>query len=182
LGRVTQAGAYGAAGSSQFAYNTLGWKLKTQDADLFTTSYEYDEVGRMVKETTAGNAATYAYEEDAGLLLLKSESLEGRTTTFAYDYFGRASSETQTVGAGQVKNVALLYDSLGRVTDSTDIVRNLAHHFTYPADGGPYEGGSVREISSGRLNRSSHGVPRQLLWTLSPGIGVGPAGRFPAAS
>jgi YD repeat-containing protein len=55
LGRVIQAGAYGAAGSSQFAYNTLGWKLRIQDADLFSTSYEYDEVGRMVKETTAGN-------------------------------------------------------------------------------------------------------------------------------
>jgi RHS repeat-associated protein len=130
LGRMVSNGAQGET-ASQFVFNTLGWKLRTQDADGFTSTYQFDQVGHVVLDTTAGHATTYAYDP-AGQLASKTESAEGRITTMAYDYFGHANHETQVTADGTAKDVTTVYDSLGRVTTSNDLVRPLTHTFTYP--------------------------------------------------
>jgi YD repeat-containing protein len=133
LGRQTEAGV-DAEHRSHFTYNTLGWKLKIEDADGFTSTYTYDQVGRVTSDTTAGHVTAYSYDS-AGLLLTKTESAESRTTSFTYDYFARASSETQVVASATVKDLDVTYDSLGRVVTSSDTVRNLTHHFDYADEG-----------------------------------------------
>ncbi len=138
LGRILTTGATPDAQTppptySTFTYNNLGWKLKIQDADDFTTSYVFDVVGRVVSETTAGHVTTTSYD-DAGLILSRSESAESRTTIFTYDDFGRAVNETQTVGSVEVKDNTVTYDSLGRITGSFDDERDLESSTTYPVN------------------------------------------------
>ncbi len=129
LGRQLSSGPW--SGFSQFSYNALGWRLKIQDPDGFTTTYEFDEVGRVKRETTAGHPTATTYDL-AGLVRSRSETVGERTTTFTYDVFGRAVTEVQTVGGVQVKNNRVTYDSLGRVLTNTDDLRHLSSSATYP--------------------------------------------------
>jgi RHS repeat-associated protein len=57
-----------------------------------------------------------------------------REATATYDWFGRQNTAVETTAGTTVKNTSTAFDSLGRVTTSTDAVRNLSHSFTYPAD------------------------------------------------
>jgi len=139
LGRCTHARA-GAQGQpdSDYTYNALGWKLKIVDADGFTSSYVFDAAGRTITETTAGYATTYLYQSPAGggvgLLWKKTEGTSDRQAIYTYDYFGRTITDLQTSGGVTVKNASATYDSLGRVTGSSDSVRYLTHDFTYPVN------------------------------------------------
>jgi RHS repeat-associated protein len=135
LGRQTSAGGSGQPTPpvSQFVYNTLGWKLKIQDADAFTSTYVFNSAGRVTQETTAAHTTATAYDS-AGLVLSRTESAEDRVTTYTYDAFARAINETQTVAGVQVKNNTVTYDSLGRATASTDNIRDLTTSATYPVN------------------------------------------------
>ncbi len=135
LGRQLSAGGSGQPASSQYLYNALGWKLQIQDADEFTSTYEFDAAGRVLIDTTAGHVTTISYDQTgSGLVESRTESAENRTTTYGYDVFGRATDETQTVGTTVVKNNTVTYDSLGRVLTSTDGTRNLTSEASYPLD------------------------------------------------
>jgi RHS repeat-associated protein len=135
LGRQTTAGAQGQS-SSQYTYNALGWQLQIQDADGFTTSRIFDQVGRLTSQTSASYTTTYTYQSltggGVGLLSQKTEGSTDRQATYTYDYFGRANGDTETAGGTTVKSATVAYDSLGRVSTSTDNTRNLSHSFTYP--------------------------------------------------
>jgi RHS repeat-associated protein len=114
-----------------FTYNTLGWKLKTQDADEFTSLYVFDAAGRATSETTAGHTSAATYDL-AGLVRTRTEPAENRVTTFTYDAFARAIHEVQTVGGATVKNNTVVYDSLGRIVEGNDLARGLKQTCTYP--------------------------------------------------
>ncbi len=137
LGRQTSVGGdSGQTGRSIFTYNTLGWKLKIQDADGFTSAYVFDKAGRVTSDKTADYETLTTYDAaGSGLVQSRTESAESRVTSFTYDAFGRALSEVQTVGGLQVKNSTVTsYDSLGRVVASTDNIRHLTTAATYPVD------------------------------------------------
>ncbi len=132
LGQQVSAGADGQA-SSQVTYNTQGWALKTADADGFTSTRTYDAAGQVVSEAVQG-ATTLSTYDFAGHLTLQADP-EDRQTDITYDLFGRASETVQTLPGSPrvlISDAVVVFDSLGRPTQSTDSVRGLAHSYTYP--------------------------------------------------
>ena len=134
-GNVSSAGT--GAGTSQFTTDAQGWQIKIQDADGFTTTRVFDSAGRVTSETSAGYTTTSTYQTglpggQIGLLSQKTEGASDRVATYSYDWFGRTNSDVETAGGTTVKNTSTTYDSLGRLSTSTDNTRNLTHFFTYP--------------------------------------------------
>jgi YD repeat-containing protein len=54
LGRQTAAGASGQPTFSEFEYNTLGWRLKIQDADGFASTFVFNNAGRVTSRDHGG--------------------------------------------------------------------------------------------------------------------------------
>lgn len=131
LGNLTSAST--GAGTSYFTSNEQGWQIKIQDADGFATTRISDQAGRVTSETTGGNTSTYTF--DAAGNLSHQADPNDRQTDHTYDWLGRGNRETQTLPGTPrvtVKDTEITYDSLGRVTSSTDNVRNLTHSLAYP--------------------------------------------------
>ena len=140
LDRVT--GANGGTASATTAYNTLGWVLQEADGDGIATRYLYDSGGRVTGETrgtidgsgtfTASQDATsYTYDE-AGNALTVTDPDDRRATT-TYDCFARAVEERlHPVGGADVRHTDIVYDSLGRPTQTDETVRGLRTTYTYP--------------------------------------------------
>jgi RHS repeat-associated protein len=133
LGNETSAAASG-NDATTYTYNVLGWKLKIQDPDGFTTTGVYDSVGNELTETVAGATTTNTYY-GAGQLTHTVDS-EGRTTDYTYDAFGNTIEDKEQAGSPLVvvKDTTAVYDSLGRVTSGSDSLRQISHAFTYPAN------------------------------------------------
>ncbi|MFF2507816.1 DNRLRE domain-containing protein [Streptomyces sp. NPDC058067] len=107
----------------QFGYDSFG-NLKTvtdpkgvstATAGDYTTSYEYDGFGEMVKSTDAnGNPTTYSAFGDSGYPTTITDAL-GKSSTYVYDVLGRVTDVTDALGNKATQS----YDGYGRALAST---------------------------------------------------------------
>lgn len=137
---------------TSYAYNTAGNLTSVTDPNGNTTTFQYDLLGRKIRETLPNaKTTTFAYDKNSNLtkvtdpnknivvnsydtlnrLLSRSIStgsgVRGTTAeAYSYDSLGRLSSVTSTgqlSGSGEQKSsVTFAYDSLSRLTSETQAV------------------------------------------------------------
>ncbi|MFF7204809.1 polymorphic toxin-type HINT domain-containing protein [Streptomyces sp. NPDC008141] len=101
-----------------------------------TVSYQYDDGGNAVQETTLGNSGsrTTRYEYDQRGLAKSKTDPAGNKTEYAYDEVGRPLSvtapsvQTESNGSAPTSSRPTTYtgyDSFGAVTESVDAVGNI---------------------------------------------------------
>jgi RHS repeat-associated protein len=127
LGNVTQY-TYGSGGCSSCGSSGGDNLTSITDAKGQTTTYQYDSVGRLIKETDPlGNTITYSYDSK-GNLKTKTNA-DGNTITYAYDSLSRLTKKTYP--DGNVEKYE--YDSKGNITYVGN--QYIAYNFTYDANG-----------------------------------------------
>lgn len=177
LGNVTRY-SYGGSGCSSCGGGGNDKLTSITDANNNATSYEYDQLGRLARETDPlGNVTSYTYDV-TGNLTSKTDAL-GITISYNYDVNGRLLKKTYPDGTEECftydvkgniltasnKNISYTfsYDAAGRVLSSTDS-NGKAITYAYDISGNKtqttYPEGSVVSYSydtAGRLAKISNG-------------------------
>ena len=97
--------------SYSYAYNKLG-QIKTMADGATSTSYVYDDLGRVVKETGSDGITkeyTYDAENNRKTLVIKNNGTTVKNATYTYDKFNRLSQVSED---GQVQ-ATYTYDANG---------------------------------------------------------------------
>ena len=98
------------------------------DANGNVTSYLYDQLGRLVKETDPkGNVTNYAYDSK-GNLTTKTDA-NGTTTSYSYDGNGRLLKKTYADNTEESYN----YDAKGNILAATN--KDISYNFSYDTAG-----------------------------------------------
>lgn len=98
------------------------------DANNNQTGYEYDQLGRLVRETDPlGNVTGYSYDA-RGNLTTRSDA-NGNTVTYAYDANNRMLKKTYPDGSEE----SFSYDARGNVLTAAN--RSITYIFSYDANG-----------------------------------------------
>ncbi|TBL71232.1 polymorphic toxin type 30 domain-containing protein [Paenibacillus thalictri] len=114
-----------------YAYDGLGYVVRSVDAMEYSTSYQYDVLGNVTVHTDARNNTT-RYDYNPNGTLEKATFADGGTIAYTYDKQGRKISETNQLNNtnsysynafGQMKTTT---DPYGQVTeDKYDLVGNM---------------------------------------------------------
>jgi RHS repeat-associated protein len=110
-----QVGAPAGAFTSSFDYDEAGRVLSAMDATGAETTYVYDGAGQLVATTDPTGAVTSAEYDLAGQLTASVDA-EGGRTTYTYDGAGRV----KTVMAAGGGATTFAYDAAGNQTSVTD--------------------------------------------------------------
>jgi YD repeat-containing protein len=146
---------------------TLGadYSLTHQGSQQLTTRMEYDQAGRLLKQTNAANEQTqYAYDARGNIIAtvdplghtsraafdaqgnqIGSVNANGDLTTQQIDYFGQMSSRTDLGGA----TINLQYDQAGQLTQQTS-TRGQNIGYQYDA------AGNLLHVTDAGVGRQSH--------------------------
>ncbi|MFP3984111.1 MAG: phospholipase A2 [Desulfurivibrionaceae bacterium] len=114
--------------TTSFTYDKLDRLVKETDPLGNTIRYQYDSAGNLVSRTNP-DGSTINYEYDALGRLLARNYPDGTETTFAYDAEGKLVS-----AANQYISYHMEYDTLGRLTEITDS-ENRTISYSYDAAG-----------------------------------------------
>ncbi|MBI3348492.1 MAG: putative Ig domain-containing protein, partial [Burkholderiales bacterium] len=115
-----------------FEYDEVGNLVKATDALHHATIYGYDAVGRQVSMTDAAAGVTGFEYDHVGNLLAIVDPLAHRTE-YAYDALNRRVSETLPGSGGSPASQTLTaYDAVGNVREIVD-ARGYATAYTYDA-------------------------------------------------
>ena len=155
LGNVTTY-AYGSTGCPSCGGGTD--KLTSiSDANGNSTSYQYDNLGRLLSETDPlGNVTNYAYDP-SGNLVAKTDG-NGATTRYAYDSLGRLLKKTYP----DATTTTFSYDAKGRVMTAGN--QNISYALSYDANGNV----TSATDSNGRSIGYSYDALGQKTKTVSP--------------
>lgn len=163
-----------------FADRTL---KSTTDPLSHTTSYTYDDSGRLLTETDATNrVTTYAYWPDGNLKSISAPG--GLVTSYTYNDLGLLATRTDEAG----KTTRWDYDAAGRVRKKTDALlketlytydRDGRLETTTAPDGGitrkTYDGlGHLATVTDpvGRVTEYTYDLGGRLISTENPADGV----------
>ena len=114
LGQVTHTG-YRPTATEEYAYNAQGFVAEVKSKPYasnhwLTTTYEYDDRGRVAKETDPlGLSTTYEYD-DIGLPLSSTDA-RGNETSYTYDGFGRRITTRQPDGVTRTEQLMWYTDT-----------------------------------------------------------------------
>lgn len=112
--------------SVSYEYDKLGRVVKETDALGQSATAEYDNLGNRIKTTDrSGVTTTYTYD---GLGRMTSRSAGGQTETWTYNLMGLVSRMTDASGTTGYE-----YDGFGRLTKETH--GSIIKTYTYDANG-----------------------------------------------
>jgi len=123
LSTVTQTLGTGSVVTS-YGYDIRDDLTAVTDPNGNSTSYVFDDFGRMLRQTSpVTGVTTYGYDPSGNLL--STTDANSATTTRAYDALGRVLSAASSGGAGAAESVSWTYDgaspfAAGRLASMTD--------------------------------------------------------------
>jgi RHS repeat-associated protein len=128
----------GGQGSMAYGYDYAGNITSLRTPNNQTTTYTYNDDGRMASQNIArGHKTDYGYDAAGNLTSVTSPTANGHTETRVFDPAGRLSTATTAQGAGVLSSWELTRDPNGQplqvdATRSGEAVRQL---FTYDDNG-----------------------------------------------
>jgi RHS repeat-associated protein len=120
---------------TQYEYDTAGRKSKMIDPLERETTYDYDELNRVVQvNEPLGKVTKFRYDKNGNRV--KVINALNKTTTYTYNGLNRVASVTQPVNEGTITTVTTSYeyDCLGNRTLMTDGKDNQTQ-YDYNLDG-----------------------------------------------
>jgi YD repeat-containing protein len=151
----------------QFTYNPKGQLLTLTDAKHDTTTWHYDQYGRVTNKVDAATTEIFRYQYDsAGRLTNRWTAAKGNTG-YGYDALGNLLSINYPQST-----INYSYDSLNRITNMTDCVGATAFTWTdgnqLASEDGPWTADSVNYAYNNRLRSGmSLAQPNASPWTQS---------------
>lgn len=125
LGNVT-AYTYASSGCASCGGGTDKLTALT-DANGHFTTYQYDTLGRLLKETDPLEAVTSYRYDTKGNLLAKTDA-NGATISYSYDELGRLLKKSYPDGTEEIFS----YDAKGNILTAAN--KNISYTFTYDAN------------------------------------------------
>lgn len=146
--------------SSQFIYNSLNQLVTVIDALSKSTSYSYDDLGRLIQKINSDGNYNYAYDNMPSVSttgkLIHESSPYNTSVSYYYDALGRSIQVDQQANT-QIFSTTYSYDSydrlLARGYPSGDVVQSVYNSFGY--------------LESLDLLSSVNGIPSQKLWKIN---------------
>jgi RHS repeat-associated protein len=135
----------------QFTYNAADELLTLTDGKSQTTSWNYDEYGRVTNKVDAAANIIFKYAYDGDNRLTNRWTPAKGTTSYSYDNAGNLTSIRYPISS----NISLSYDSLNRLTNMVDGVG--ATKYSYDGAGallsedGPWTDDTVSYSYANRL-------------------------------
>lgn len=109
-----------------FTYDLLDNKLTSTDANDITTSYQYDNIGRLKKVTNTLDGSpvitSYDYDKKDGDIYNVKTDAKGRQTRTYFDRLGRITKEVKegdVIGDKVTQKTAYEYDNMGNLIKLT---------------------------------------------------------------
>jgi RHS repeat-associated protein len=156
--------------TNRFGYSGAGDLLALTDGNGHTTSWGYDQYGRVTSKTDAASNLIFTYGYDADNRLTNRWTPVTSNTVYAYDSVGNLTK----VGYQNATTNTYSYDAMNRLTSMMDTVGTTA--YSYDAAGqllseeGPWADDTVSYTYANRLRTGlSLPAPNASPWTQSYG-------------
>jgi YD repeat-containing protein len=123
-GRLTNV-AYPTIATNQFTYGPAGDLLTLVDGKSQTTTWHYDQYGRVTNKVDAAANVLLVYQCDLDNRLTNRWSAAKTNTTYRYDPVGNLTNVVYPVST----NLVLAYDPLNRLTNMVDAVGTTVYSY-----------------------------------------------------
>ncbi|WP_218158263.1 hypothetical protein, partial [Paenibacillus algorifonticola] len=148
--------------STTFYYDLLNRPVKVETTpdhkQVYTTSYEYDFMGNLLRETDGKNGLTAYSYDNMGRLIEKKDAL-GNETSYAYNALDQLKLQ-QDPGK---KVTEVIYDALGRVAEQRIYTKGEAD-YTYTRHDYDLAGNPIR-TRMGKLTGTANAVASDVSYT-----------------
>jgi RHS repeat-associated protein len=157
-----------------FAYDGAGDLLTLTDGKKQTTTWGYDQYGRVTNKVDAANNLLFAYQYDPDSRLTGRWSAAKGTTVYRYDAVGNLTNVDYSGGTSYTSPIYLSYDAMNRLTNMMDGVGTT--HYSYDAasqllsEDGPWANDTMSYTYANRLRMGlSLTEPNTSVWNQSYG-------------
>jgi RHS repeat-associated protein len=107
-----------------FTYTATGKRASMTDASG-TTTYQYDNLDRLISEATPEGTLTYTYDAAGDVTGLHSSNTNGASLTYGYDALNRLASASDASGTSDYT-----YDDVGNL-QSVTYPNGVTHSYNY---------------------------------------------------
>jgi RHS repeat-associated protein len=154
--------------TNAFAYNAGGDLIQLTDGKAQTTTWKYDQYGRVTNKLDATSAELFRYTYDANSRLTTRWTPKG-TTAYSYDAMGNPT----LINYPGSPDITLHYDDLNRVTNMLDAVGTTRYGYTVfgalQSEDGPWDDDTVTNSYTANRLRSGLNLaqPNATAWAQS---------------
>jgi RHS repeat-associated protein len=120
---------YVGVSANGFAYDGAGDLLALTDGKNQTTTWGYDQYGRVTNKVDAAEHSLFAYGYDANNRLTSRWSAAKGATVYRYDAVGNLTNVDYSGGTSYTSPIYLSYDAMNRLTNMMDGVGAMAYSY-----------------------------------------------------
>jgi RHS repeat-associated protein len=177
----------------QFTYNPANELLSLTDGKTQTTSWGYDQYGRVTNKVDNAGVTDFVSQYDFDSRLTSRWTPAKGTTVYRYDPIGNLTNVDYSGGTNLMSGIFFAYDALNRLTNMLDSLGNTAFTWT-PGDqlaveNGPWPNDAVNysyDVGSRQRIGMSISAPNASTWAQTYGYDsdmrlstvISPAGAF----
>ena len=142
----------------QFTYNPSDELLTLTDGKNQTTTWNYDEYGRVTNKLDAAGITNFVYQYDPNGRLTSRWTPAKGTTVYGYDPIGNLTNVDYSGGTAPTPSISFAYDGLNRLVSMADGIGTTAFGWTdgdqLASETGPWPDDSISYTYANRLRNS----------------------------